>query len=142
MSFKYRVKEGNDDFKQSVIEKSNVTVDFTLLDLEAHERRLEKALKEWRANYDLKSAEMENIAHFHKFVVGFSDEELHAINLYAQAKQVVDVLAPKIKEVEDAIEEYKVQKADIYEQLGFVETPYAEEGKQTSDVEGGEPGKV
>lgn len=120
--FNYQLKQPNDDYKLAVIEKSGVTIDFTLLDVEQHEHQLGKMATETEAQIALEKAKMNNIERFHPSVKKMSGELLTAAALYKEAKTYVEKAEPKLAEIKAALVEYADEKAIIMEKLGFVPT--------------------
>lgn len=116
----YQIKKKGKTQNEHLIEKKyEHTITFTLEDIEAHERVLEKTLKEFKAQMDLETAKYQNISEHHKWVTKLTPEELHTANLFCKTVDMISALGPKIKEIKKQIKEYKVEKAQIKEALGF-----------------------
>lgn len=125
--FKYEVvKADKTDFKQSLLRKSNVTVDFKIADVEAHEQSLRKTLAEWDGRARINRATMTNIRRNHPFVIAMSKKDRFTVHMYQEAENVVRTIEPKLKEIKEALEEYAAEKADLYKQLGFKDAPEGE----------------
>jgi galactokinase len=127
--FTYTVLEKNkEDFKQSKIVKKNVEVEFTLADVEKHEKLVRKQLKEAKTQMDVHAAEMFNISEHHPFVKDFTEEQYHTLEMYIEAMRKVAQLSPAVEAREKALEEYALEVQDIYKQCKF-ELPMEEEKK-------------
>jgi hypothetical protein len=121
-AFSYRLSQPNEDYKEAVIEKSGITVKFTLLEVEQHEATLAKLAKETEAQIELEKAKMANIEHFHPEVLQMSGELLTAAALYKESKTYVEKAEPKLTEIHQAMQEYAAEKDTIMKTLGFVPT--------------------
>ena len=116
----YKLKKKGKSYKDAVIEKTyEHTLTFTIEDIEAHERLLQKTLKEFTAQMDLETAKYTNISDNHAWVAKLSPEELHTANLFYETVKMISVIRPKIKEIKKQIKEYKEEKIDIMNALGF-----------------------
>jgi hypothetical protein len=116
--YKYTVVEKADEPFNSVIEKSNVTVKFTLGQVDAEARKLKKALVELEAQLKHEQAKMENIESFHPSVKDMGDEERFTLHMYEECKQIAKKCETKIKEINDALVGYDGELKDIEEQTG------------------------
>ena len=120
--YKYSIKEPNEDKNLAVILKENVTVEFTLNDMESSRKRAEKVLEEMIALKGLREAEAKNIENNHPTVVEeFEKKDLlfraQTLALYADKKQNIVELTEKIAEIEKAIEEHDEEVEEIKKQL-------------------------
>ena len=50
--FTYKLQTKHDDYKESIIEKSGIKSQFTLLEIEAHEAKMKKVLAELKGEID------------------------------------------------------------------------------------------
>ena len=116
--YKYTVVEKADEPFNSVIEKSNVTVKFTLGQVDAEAKKLKKALVELEAQLKHEQAKMENIESFHPSVKDMGDEERFTLHMYEECKQIAKKCEAKIKEINDALAGYDGELKDIEEQTG------------------------
>jgi hypothetical protein len=116
--YKYTVVEKADEPFNSVIEKSNVTVKFTLGQVDAEAKKLKKALVELEAQLKHEQAKMENIESFHPSVKDMGDEERFTLHMYEECKQIAKKCEAKIKEINDALVGYDGELKDIEEQTG------------------------
>lgn len=116
----YQIKKKGKTQNEHLIEKKyEHTTTFTLEDIEAHERVLEKTLKEFDARLKLESAKRDNIQEHNKWINNMTPEKVHACYMFHSAVAVIAQLNPKIKEIKKQIKEYKVERAQIKEALGF-----------------------
>ena len=124
----FKVKEVNEEnFKHSIIERSNMVNEFTLGDIEASELQLQRAKTEMEAQKGLCEKTCENIARNHKEVSELSDELLHHAWMYQENKTVVDDATAKLVEIDEQLEHYKEMTDIIYEVGGFVKSDVIEE---------------
>lgn len=103
--------------KDRVIEKRGHVVEFTLNEVEANTRILEKTKKELTAKRDLDAAKMENIESFHPFVKEMSEQDLHTAWMYFESKGIVKVCEKKIKEIQEQMESDAEEVAEIKAQI-------------------------
>lgn len=116
----YQIKKKGKNNSEHVIEKKyEHTVTFTLADIEAHERLLEKTLKEFDAQLKLESAKRDNIQGHNKWINNMTPEKVHACFMFHSAVAMIAQLNPKMKEIKKQLKEYKQEKAQIKEALGF-----------------------
>ena len=120
--FKYRVVEEAEDFNNAVIEKSNVTVKFTMAQLNEDIERLAKLKRELEANIELRNAEMSNIESHHPEVIEAKEEEVfkaQTLAFYVEKKKDRIKLEMKLAEVLKAGEEVAQVIKDIDSQIGI-----------------------
>lgn len=116
----YQIKKKGKTQNEHLIEKKyEHIITFTLEDIEAHERVLEKTLREFDAQLKLESAKRDNIQEHNKWINNMTPEKVHACYMFHSAVAVIAQLNPKIKEIKKQMKEYKVEKAQIKEALGF-----------------------
>ena len=119
----FELKEENkEDFKQSVIERSNVTSEFTLALVEEHKADLEKMEKELTAQIGICEKTCENIERNHEFVKELTPEQIHHVWMYQENKTVVDNATPKLETVKDQMKQYDELLDTVYTKFGFVKT--------------------
>lgn len=120
----YKIKKSAKDFKEAVIEKKyEHTLTFSISEIEAHERSLEKFRVELEGMMQLETAKIHNIEQHHAWVKKMEPEKLSTAFLYFSSLQRVSEIYPKLKEVKKQIKEYKAEKKDIYKELGFSDEP-------------------
>ena len=123
--YKYKVLEENkDDFKASRIEKSGISAELTIYELEGMEKEVRKQLTEATAQYNLEAAKMENIERNHEYVKDFTDEQLFTIHMYAGAKSNYKKYKGFAEKTEENLGIYDAEMKDMYEKLGVTPSPY------------------
>lgn len=116
----YQIKKKGKTQNEHVIEKKyEHVVTFTMEDIEAHERLLEKALKELDTQLKLESAKRDNIRNNNKWINNMTPEKVHACYMFHSSVAAIAQYNPKIKEIKKQLKEYKAEKAQIKEALGF-----------------------
>ncbi len=118
----FSIKKDNKDFKKAVIERSNLTNEFTIAEMEADEMQLNRLEREMTAQIKVSSAAVDNIKRNHSFVAAMSDEQLATASYLHETKQVLEAAEKKLKEVKAAKKKYKEVKDVIYKKFGFVES--------------------
>lgn len=119
--FKYKIKKDNKDINQIVIEKSNISADFTIQDMKDEQLALMKYIKEFTANKEYKQVVVDNVAKHHKYVTKFTDEELFTISMYHEAKDKVKQYEAKIAEFNKQLKFSETELADIKKKLKIKE---------------------
>jgi gamma-glutamylcysteine synthetase len=116
----YKIKKKGKNNQEHLIEKKyEHTVTFTLTDIEAHEYRLEKALKELTAQLEIENAKFENIKSHNKWLLTMAPEKMHAAHMCYEVVGRINLIGPKLKEIKKQIKEYKVEKEAIKQELGL-----------------------
>lgn len=116
------------DKKERVIEKTGHTDSFTMNDIENHIKSREKTFKELVAKRDYENAKIINIEHFHPFVKDISEEDLHTVQMYSEAKSLVNLLDSKIIEFKEQKEKDEQEIDEIIKQIPELKTsPIIEE---------------
>ena len=118
-NYKYQIVEEKENAEESVIEKSGMSGKFRMLDLEMGEKKVKKLIKEVESQVGLESAKVINVETHHPFVADFSDEQLSTIKLYAEAKETLKDLTPRLEMLNLALEEYADERAEIAKQIGI-----------------------
>lgn len=116
----YQIKKKGKTQSEHLIEKKyEHTITFTLSDIEAHEASLGKALKELDAQLKLEEAKRDNIREHNKWINNMTPEKVHACYMFHKSVATIAQYTPKIKEIKKQMKEYKAEKAQIKEELGF-----------------------
>jgi len=118
-------EESKDDFKKSVIERKNVTTEFTLELVEEHQQDLEKLKKELTSQISVCQATVDNIERNHEWLKELDDEKLHHAWMLKENKDVLDNAKPKLEQVEDQLKQYQELQDTVYKKFGFVESETA-----------------
>jgi hypothetical protein len=114
----YKIVKEATDPKESVIEKSNIKVEFTIYELEAENRTIEKYLKEFGAQKLLADAKITNIEDNHPWVKDLTEEQLFTAHMYQENQAMSRVMQKKIDEYEKAQIDSAEELKDIYSQIG------------------------
>jgi uncharacterized protein YukE len=122
MPHSYNIKEAKEDWRDTVIEKTNITSDFTIRQFEQNIERLQKTLKELEATHKLNLAMMENIERNHKFVKKLTDEEKNTVAMYWESQQIVKQYAPRIAEFYEALGAEAKEMEAVKTLFGFKDT--------------------
>jgi hypothetical protein len=115
-------EENKDYFKKSLIERQNVTTEFTLEDIEAHQADLKKMERELKAQFKVTGATIDNIERNHPFVKDFDKEQLHHIWMYHENKVLMENAEQKYEQVKEQLTAYKELLEVLYEKFGFVKS--------------------
>lgn len=135
----YKLKESQKDDttnnpKDIIIEKYGDVHEFTIRQFEDNIKMYEKPLIEMKAQLALDAAKKENIEEFHPFVLTLTEEQLLTCHMYAEACSTVRVLTPKIKEIEDGIDEEKAQIEEVYKQIPSIKKAVDAVSKENAPV--------
>ena len=126
MEYKFKPMEFNAEkiedldfpsFRDRIIEKWGDVVEFSMNDIDTHINVLTKARKEHAGMVEHEDAIVENIEHFHKFVKKLTDEQLLTAWMYKESKEKSKIHGNKIKEIDEQLEEYAKEKAEIIKQI-------------------------
>ena len=120
-------KVNKKDYKQSIIERSNLTNEFTLADIENHKAELEKMQRELTAQIRVSNAAKENVERNHKFVSKMSDEQLSAAHYLLETKDIIRKSEAKLKEVRATKKKYDEVITVVMDKFGFVESNVLED---------------
>ena len=119
----YRISKKAKNYKDATIEKKyEHTLTFSIADIEAHEAKLEKLLKEIEGLMELEGAKVKNIEQHHKWVKSMKPEDLLTAWLYYESLKRIQEVMPKRSEVKKQMKEYKKEKADIIKAFDFDES--------------------
>ena len=122
----FEVKEVNeDDFRFSIIERSNMKNEFTLADIEAAQAEMHRLQKEITSQMNLCKATCDNITSNHPFIEDLSLEQTHHVWMYEENRVVAEDSEAKLKEVEEQLDEYEKLSDVIYKVGGFVRSDKA-----------------
>lgn len=122
----YTIKKRGKTAQDHLIEKKyEHTLTFTIADIEAHQRLLEKTLKEFSAQLALEEAKRDNIRGHNKWLNTMSPEKIHAAYMFHSAMMLIAQYNPKIKEIKKQLKEYAQELKDIKDTLGLkdIEAP-------------------
>ena len=126
---KYEVKGANENPKLSTIEKSGHSITFTLEEVEAHEAKIIKLLKEKEGQKSIEDAKMQNVLNYHPEVGEMTAETRRAAFVYEDANIVAIQMAESIEAAKKVLAEYASEKMLIKAILGIKEEIVTEEVK-------------
>jgi hypothetical protein len=115
-------KEDKKDFKKSVIQRMNLTNEFTIEDIENHNAELEKSSRELTAQIRVSKAVIENVARNHPLVASMTDEQLNAAHYLAETKEILAKSEASLRNVSKTKRKYAQTLSVIYRKFGFVES--------------------
>lgn len=113
----YKIIEKTEDKKNCTIEKTGHKIRFTLNEFDNVEERNKKTKKEVEKQLEVERAKMANIEHHHDFVLDMKDEDMFAVFMYYQAKQMVKIGEEKLSEFVKHEEENAKELEEIKRQL-------------------------
>jgi len=119
----YQIKKKAKNYKDATIEKKyEHTITFSIAEIEAHEARLEKVLKEVEGLAEIEGAKVKNLEANHKWVKALAPQDLLAAWMYYESLNRISEILPKRSEIKKQLKEYKKEKAEIVKELGFDES--------------------
>ncbi len=105
------------DLRDRIIEKRGHVVEFSLSEIEANDRDMEKQLRDQKGMFDHRQAIIENIEHHHPFVKDLSDEQLLTVWMYKDAMRNRDQFKKNIDALEKQLQEDKEEIEEILKQI-------------------------
>jgi len=118
--YKYNVIEKKEDSKESVIEKSGVTIKITLGDMEAQYKRVLKLKEQLEAQKLVDEAQVTNCETNYPDIENVTEEDEKraiAITLRKGNLQELKEIEAKLKEIDEACVEYVEEIAEIKNQI-------------------------
>lgn len=122
--FDYTIKKPSEtgDYRDTLIGKTGLKVEFTMAEVEADRALIAKQLKENKGQLVLEAAKIQNITTNHPFVLDLTQEQLFTCALLHQCMQTKAQAEKNIKILEDQDARYAQEVSAIMSKLGFVET--------------------
>lgn len=117
----YKILEENEDPRLTVIEKSELTAQYTLADIERNIDEVERVLRELDGKLRIEAAKCKNVEEHHPFVLEMSDDDLSTAAFYAEAKQYTKQIPEKIKQAEEVLANERKEQAEAKKLLGLEE---------------------
>jgi hypothetical protein len=115
-------KQDKKNFKKSIIERQNLTNEFTLEDVENHLFEMDKMERELTAQVRVSTAVIANVERNHPFVSKLSDEQLSVAIYLGEAKDIVRKSNAKLRDIKATKKKYKEVTDVVYKKFGFVPT--------------------
>jgi len=114
-------EEDKENFKESVIERKNLTNEFKISDIEKHLVTLNKMKKEADATVGVAVATKENIERNHgELLEKLSMEERHTVFMWQEQENMIKEVSPQKDEIDAEIAKHQEYLDVIYEAFGFV----------------------
>lgn len=122
--FTYEIKkESEGDVMGSTITKNNISIDFTLAELEGEQKNMAKMLTETRGQMDTELAKMKNVMNFHEdavsLVKSLDPVKQKAVHIWLDSKLKIDELGPLKDKLVDAIRKGEEEMQEIVKQVGI-----------------------
>lgn len=111
--FKYKIKESSENPLEVVIEKSNISHEFTLKEMQAEQHELRKYITQFQAQMAHEKAKMENVKEHHPKVAKMPGIQRTAAYIYEGAKILHDKTKEKCAELIAQLEESEKEFAHI-----------------------------
>lgn len=129
----YKVAEESENSLDSIIEKSNVRVRFSMRELFSSILNAKKYIKQLSAQKQLEEAKCQNIREHHPIIDKLTPEERFAVHLYEQSQDILKVVNPKLEEFEKAVLQDETEAEEIKNQIGIaVPLSSLDEGSQAN----------
>lgn len=122
----YHIKELDENPFNIVIEKYNITHDFTLGEMIQEQKQLEKYIRQWESQVALEEAKMKNIEEHHPFVLDMSEQDMFTAHMYQESKAIVKTIGEKLPEFKKQLQESKEELEHVSSTLG-IDLPDADE---------------
>lgn len=118
----FKIKKNNKDFKKAIIERLNLTNEFTIEEIEIHEAELNKNTRELEAQVRITTAVLKNIETNHPVISKMSDEALSVASYLFEARQTLQKSEAQLKSIKATKKKYSEVKGVIMKKFGFVES--------------------
>lgn len=116
-------EENKENFKESVIERENLTNEFTIADIEKHLETLGKMKTEADATLGVATAMKTNIEKNHNDVLEkLSMEERHHVAMWFEQENIINEISPQVKNVDEEIAIHQEYLDVIYDAFGYVKS--------------------
>lgn len=117
MPIEYKVETIAENPLETVIEKTGLTVKFTMQQILDHEVQLHKNVEALTAQLALEKAKLTNIEDNHPTVVAMSEQDLFTAHMYKSIKDVVQNVQNALTNNQTELNQYATEKAAIYAQV-------------------------
>lgn len=119
MSYEYKIIENNDDPDLAVVEKSGISVKFTVKEIKENLAYARKQQREIQQTCKVAEATKINIKGTHPHIAEMSEEDLVAAYLYRQAIGTVTQALEKLAEIDEVIKQDEQSLKELIEQTGL-----------------------
>lgn len=93
----YKIKEKNEDPKLTVIQKTGLTAEYTLADIERNIEQVNRVITELDATLRVNKAKAENVERNHPFVMDLDETALEAARIYAETREYLKQLPERLE---------------------------------------------
>lgn len=114
---KYKIKESNEDPRDTVIEKTGHKIHFTMREVEKTQAVNKTNRQNIEAKCKVEKAKIINIEENHAFVKDMSEQDLHTVYMYFEAKKIVEMAEAKLKEFDEQEKELNKELDAIKKQI-------------------------
>ena len=114
------LEENKDDFKETVLERKNLTNTFTIASIEKHLVTLNTMKKEGEAQLGLSKATADNVLKNNSFLKKMSEEDQNAALMYRENVMSAKEIEPQLAEVNEEIKKHEGYLDMVYKKFGFV----------------------
>lgn len=115
-------EENKEDFKQTVIQRKNLTNEFTIADIERHLQTLEKLKTETEATLGVARAVVDNIDRNHPEIKKMPAKKRHHIHMWQEHHNQVKQYEPQLEAINEEIAKHKGYIDVIYDAFGFIKS--------------------
>ena len=119
MSFTYGVKEKAESPFDTVIEKGNITVEFTPSQMIQEQVECQKFIKEIEGNIMVQEAKMTNILEHHPFVKDMSEQDRFTVHMFQEAYAFVQGAKNKVHDLSKQLEASRMELVHIAKELNL-----------------------
>ena len=117
------MKEVNeDDFRESIIERTGLTNEFTVASIEKHLATLGKLRIEGEGTMGLAQATADNVLRSNEWIKDMSEEDQHALWMYYDNITIANEIKPQLEDVYTDEKIHNEYLDVIYDKFGFVKT--------------------
>jgi hypothetical protein len=122
------LKVNEEDFNQSLIQKDNVKIEFTLEGADARQRDYKKQETEWSSQISLCESIIKNVKENHPDIFDLPEEKRVACKLVLENEALIGEIAPKLDQLQKAIKRYEKERAQIMKQFNWKDHDEGGEG--------------
>lgn len=115
----YRLYKRNKNVEEMIIEKLNITHQFTFKELAAKLREWKKTLKELKDNLAISEAIVMNVEKNHPKVAALSVEDLKAAKILCERRQFINDSKEDITTVKGNFKRYEMEIRNAKKELGL-----------------------
>lgn len=117
--YTYKILEEKQDPLDSVIEKSGLTSNFTLRELNQNVEGLKKLKKQLGGQKQIAEAKIINIEEHHPFTKKLTEQERFTVHMLEESYSMKRVCDAKIAEIDAALAEEEATSKEVEQQVGI-----------------------